>query len=72
MLSHKLLPGAVSELFLQTATTQKLTVADRYGMLAAICEEEAISEDELRALDRILYSLRKGQIQVVDELSAIL
>lgn len=71
MLSHQLLPGAISELFLQTATTRKLTVADRYGMLAAICEE-SLSEDELRALDRVLYGLRKGQIQVVDDLSAIL
>lgn len=71
MLSHKLLPGAISELFLQTATTQKLTVADRYGILAAICEE-SVSEDEMQALDRIFYGLRKGQIQVVDDLSAIL
>ncbi len=63
-----LLPHALSEMFAEVSTTHKLTRADRYGLLAALLDD-SITEEERRALDRILYSLRKGRIQLVDEFS---
>ncbi len=67
----QLLPNAISELFVQATLTRKITLADRYGILAAICDE-SLSEEDHRALDRLFYALRKGYIQVVNEVSAAL
>lgn len=65
----QLLPNAISELFVQATLTRKITLADRYGLMAALCDE-SLSEDDHLALDRLFYGLRKGYIQVVNELSA--
>jgi uncharacterized protein YndB with AHSA1/START domain len=65
-----LLPNALSELFFQTSTTGKITLADRYGLMAAILTESA-SEEEMRSLDRLLHALCRGWVQMVDELSAV-
>jgi len=62
------LPSAISELFLQSSLSGKITLADRYGLLAALLNE-SISEDEIHCIDRLLYSLRRGRVQIVDELS---
>ncbi|NJP11827.1 MAG: hypothetical protein HC866_22090 [Leptolyngbyaceae cyanobacterium RU_5_1] len=69
MSSHCLLPAALAELFAQVTVTRKITVADRYGMMAALCDD-SIGEEELRVVNRILYALKQGRIRVVDELSA--
>jgi len=66
----RLIPGAVSDLFAQTSTSGKVTVADRYGLMAAVLEDE-LSEDERRSIDRILYALNRGRVQIVDELSCV-
>lgn len=65
-----LLPGAISNLFAQATCTGKITLADRYGLLAALLNEST-SQEEQNCIDRLLYSLRKGRVQVVDELSAV-
>ncbi|MBF2028968.1 MAG: hypothetical protein IGS48_19775 [Oscillatoriales cyanobacterium C42_A2020_001] len=70
MISHQCLPNAISELFVQASTTCKLTLADRYGILAALCEE-TMSEEEMQALDRLFYAIRKGYVQVVNDLSSV-
>lgn len=70
-MSLQLLPTALSELFVQVMTTRKITLADRYGIQAALCDE-TLSEEEVHVINRLLYALRKGQIQVVDELSTLL
>lgn len=64
-----LLPGAINELIASVAQTHRLTKADRYGLLAAILDE-SITEDERYSIDRLIRSLVKGRIQIVDELSA--
>ncbi|MGA7933490.1 MAG: hypothetical protein WCA35_08075 [Kovacikia sp.] len=65
------LPGAISELFVQTSLTGKITLADRYGIMAVLLNE-AITEDEIHCIDRLLHALRKGRVQVVEELSNVL
>jgi len=70
MFSHQLLPHAFSELFAQASTTRKLTVADRYGILAALWDE-SLTEEEMQALDRLFYAIRKGYVQVVNDLSIV-
>ncbi|EKQ69758.1 hypothetical protein OsccyDRAFT_2403 [Leptolyngbyaceae cyanobacterium JSC-12] len=70
MVSHQLLPYAFSELFAQASTTRKLTLADRYGILAALCDN-SMTSDEMQALDRLFYAIRKGYVQVVNDLSTV-
>lgn len=66
-----LLPGAIAELFAQTSVTGRLTLADRYGLMSAICQE-CLSDDEREAIDRLLRSVRRGHLKTVDELSIVL
>jgi hypothetical protein len=66
------LPCAISELFFQASVTGKITLADRYGIMASLLDE-AISEDEiLHCINRLLHALRQGRVQVVNELSIVL
>lgn len=65
------LPCALSELFAQVTTSGKMTLADRYGILAVLLHEP-VSEEELYCVDRLLYALRKGRVQVIHELSMLL
>ena len=64
-----LLPGAISEILASVAESHRITIADRFGLMAAILEE-SLPEEERYAVDRVLRSLVKGRIEVVDELSA--
>ncbi len=66
-----LLPTGLSDMFAQVSLTGKLTVADRYGMMAAILSD-APAVEELRTIDRIVRAIRRGRIQIVDDLSVIL
>lgn len=66
----QLLPTAISELLVQVTITGQLTLADRYGLLAAVLDD-SLSEEDRRAVNRILHALRKGRVQVVDELSTL-
>lgn len=66
----RLLPGAISDLFAQTSSSKKITLADRYGLLAALLED-SITEEERASIDRVLYSLYRRRMQVVSELSAL-
>jgi hypothetical protein len=65
-----LLPGAIAEIFAQTSEFGILTVADRYGLMAAVMEE-TLPEEERLSVDRILYSIHRGRLKVVDELSFV-
>lgn len=67
----KLLPGALAELFAHAMTTGVVTVADRYGLLAALLEE-TLDMEEREAVDRLLRSIYRGQVKPVDDLSVIL
>jgi hypothetical protein len=70
MPSINLLPSAISELFVQASLTGQITLADRYGLMAALLEESA-TEEEIRSIDRLLYALQRGRIQIVNELSTL-
>ena len=66
-----LLPTALSDLFAQATTSGRITLADRYGLLAAMFDE-SLSEEERFSIDRLLRSVCRGRIQIVDELSVII
>jgi hypothetical protein len=65
-----LLPHAIAELFAQATYSGKVTLADQYGLLAAIVDE-SLSEEERFSIDRLLRSAAKGSLVVVDDLSAV-
>ena len=71
MISICLLPTALPELFAQSSSTGRLTLADRYGMMAIILSAHS-TQEELHFIDRLLYGLRRGRIEIVDELSSVL
>ncbi len=66
----QLLQSALSDLFAQVNTTGNLTLADRYGLLAAILDE-SLSEEESRCVDRLLRGVYRGKIKIVDEISSL-
>lgn len=68
--SINLLPGAIAELFAYSSNSGVITVADRYGLLAALLEE-GISEEERSSIDRLLHAVRRGHLKVINEISAI-
>lgn len=72
MLSNyiQLIPGAINELIATVRETQKLTQADRYGLLAAVLDE-SLSEEERRSIDRLIRSCVRGRVQMINELSAV-
>ncbi|MFM2063593.1 MAG: hypothetical protein RLZZ507_3264 [Cyanobacteriota bacterium] len=69
-MSHiQILPGAVSEIIASSADSGFLTLADRYGLMAAILDE-FLNEEEEEALNRLLRRVVRGRIQVVDHISS--
>jgi hypothetical protein len=63
-----LLPGAIAELFAQVSNSGVITVADRYGLMAALMENK-ITDEERSCIDRLLYAVCRGRLKVVDDLS---
>lgn len=66
----RLLPGAIADLFAQVSNSGKITLADRYGLMAALLED-SLTEDEKAAIDRLLYSFYRGKMKVVNEISVL-
>jgi hypothetical protein len=66
----RLLPGAIADLFAQASYSGKITVADRYGLLAAFLEDK-LTDEERESIDRLFHALHRGRMQVVSEISAI-
>ena len=64
-----LLPFALSDMFAQVTYSGRLTLADRYGLMAAVLDE-SLGEDERFSVDRMIRSLYRGRLQIVDEISA--
>ncbi|MDF0556893.1 hypothetical protein [Kamptonema sp. UHCC 0994] len=65
-----LIHSAISELFAQANATNTITLADRYGLMAAVFDE-SLGDDERRSINRLLRSVRRGRIKLVAELSAV-
>lgn len=68
--SIRLLPGAVSDLFAQVSRSQSLSLADRYGLMAAILDD-SLTDEERKSIDRLLHSAKRGRTKVVNDLSSI-
>lgn len=66
-----LLPTALSDLFAQATTSGRITLADRYGLLAAMFDE-SLSDEERFSIDRLLRSVCRGRVKMVDELSSVM
>lgn len=66
----RLLPGAVADLFAFASNSGTLTLADRYGLMAALMED-SLTEEERAAIDRLLRSFYRGRMKITDELSAL-
>jgi hypothetical protein len=62
-----LLPGAISEILVSAYQTGKLTLGDRYGLLAAVLDE-GLSEEEVRAVNRILHSVSRGRVEMTQDI----
>ncbi len=60
----QILPGPVSENIGTSAGSRVLTLADRYGLMAAILDEFINEEEE--ALNRLLRHVIRGRIQIID------
>ena len=70
MLKLDLLPGAVSELFVQATQAGEIALADRYGMMAAISSGQ-LSDEEHAAIDRLLHAVRRGRLHLSHTLSTV-
>jgi len=71
MLFVQLIPGAISEILASVSDTGTLTIADRYGLMAAILDE-ALDDEDRNSLNRLLRSVLRGRVKTVNELSAIM
>jgi hypothetical protein len=66
----QLIPGAISEMLASVTDTGALTLADRYGLMAAVLDDSLDDEYKL-SINRLLRSVLKGRVKIVNELSAI-
>lgn len=66
-----LIPGAIADLFAQVSSTGCITLADRYGLMAALLDD-SLEEEEQRCIDRLIRALYRGRVKVVDEISAVM
>ena len=64
-----LLPGAISEMLACVTDTGVLTLADRYGLMAATLDE-SLNEQDRRSVNRLLRSVIRGRVQIVNEIAA--
>ena len=66
----QLIPGAISEMLASVTETGCLTLADRYGLMAAVLDD-SLDEQDRHSLNRLLRSVLKGKVKIVNELSAM-
>lgn len=67
----QLLPGAIFEILASVTRTGNLTLADRYGLMAATLNE-SLDEEERGCINRLLRAVLKGRVKLVNEISATL
>jgi hypothetical protein len=70
MIQLDILPSALSELFAAAAISGSLTIADRYGILAALLKD-TLTLEERSAIDRLLHGVRRGRVALVESLSTV-
>ncbi|MGM9499785.1 hypothetical protein [Desertifilum tharense] len=64
-----LLPTALADLFAQVSAQGYITTADRYGLLAALLDDDSLSEEEKTAINRLLWAVAKKRIAIVEQIS---
>lgn len=66
----QLLPNAISELYAQVTNSGQVTLADRYGLMAAVLDD-SLDEEQRMAVNRIIYGIQRRKLVVVDQISSI-
>ena len=66
----QLLPGAISAILASVSETGTLTLADRYGLMAAVLDE-SLNEEDIRSFNRLLRSVIRGRVKIANEISTI-
>lgn len=66
----QLLPNAISELYAQVSNSGQVTLADRYGLMAAVLDE-TLDKEQRMAVNRIIYGIYKRKLAIVDEISSV-
>ncbi|MGB2924176.1 MAG: hypothetical protein WBB82_02640 [Limnothrix sp.] len=61
--SVELIPGAVGAMLADIAYSGQLEEGDRYGLLAACCNDN-LNEEERLAINRLIHAIVRGKIQV--------
>ncbi|MBP0000950.1 MAG: hypothetical protein J7641_18455 [Cyanobacteria bacterium SID2] len=64
----QLLPGAIPAILASASERGFLTIADRYGLMAATLDD-TLDETDRRCVDRLLRAVVRGRIQVGEQLS---
>lgn len=64
----EVIPGAISEILASVSETGLLTLADRYGLMAAAFDD-SLDEEERRAINRVLRAVQRGKVKVAEDLS---
>lgn len=64
-----LLSDVLSELFAEVSSSGKMTAQDCERLKLVLLADQ-ISDEEKQAIDRLLYAVRLGRIQVVEETHA--
>ncbi|NER36476.1 MAG: hypothetical protein F6J93_21240 [Oscillatoria sp. SIO1A7] len=65
-----LLPFGLPEMLAQVTETGRITIADRYGLMAAVLDE-SLGEEYRSCIDRMLHALHRGRLKMVDEISTV-
>ncbi|MFP4296869.1 MAG: hypothetical protein ACLFT0_03310 [Spirulinaceae cyanobacterium] len=63
LIQLQLIPGAIAEMLASVSDTGMLTLGDRYGLLAATLDD-SLSEEERRAVNRLLRAVVRGRVKV--------
>ncbi len=66
-----LLPCGLAELFADVTTSGHVTLADRYGLMAALLDE-SLDEEARYSIDRLLRAVCRGRVQIINELSVVI
>lgn len=59
----QLIPGAVSAMLADIACSGQVSEGDRYGLMAACCDE-TLDEEERLAINRLIHSIVRGKVEV--------
>lgn len=63
LIQLQLIPGAIAEMLASVSDTGMLTLNDRYGLLAATLDD-SLSEEERRAVNRLLRAVLRGKVKI--------